>query len=134
MKRNRVFCKFPCVIKITYLCCYKNARNSPQKQHDYLNQYLFLSLHPIFIVSILTVKTQNDEAEKTSKDSGTGCWNHTRGSDAPDGILLHRLSQPYLLLASVCHLLPMRNTDNSLIGIRSKEAVEKKFLGFGIQR
>lgn len=40
---------------------------------------------------ILTEKTQNDEAEKTSKDSGTGCWNHTRGSDDPDGILLHRL-------------------------------------------
>ena len=43
-------------------------------------------------------------------------------------------SQPYLLLASVCHLLPMRNTDYRLIGIRSKEAVEKKLLGFGIQR
>ena len=32
------------------------------------NQYLFLSLHPIFHNKYFNSKTQNDEAEKTSKD------------------------------------------------------------------
>lgn len=55
------------------------------------NQYLFLSLHPIFHNKYFNSKTQMMKQKKTSKDSGTGCWNHTRGSDDPDGILLHRL-------------------------------------------
>ena len=42
MKRNRVFCKFPCVIKITCLCFYKNVRNSSKKQHDYLDKPIFI--------------------------------------------------------------------------------------------